>query len=735
MSYRFLFNTVMALPPVLALTKVDGWLRRLATPAADYIWRKSFKTTGKGPTPAEVQAELINTLFRPSSIILAIQGITSTVLAWLLWPRASHAQLLGWLVFIYSLLGVRRWLVHAYRRRRPALDQAPHWGLATSLLSGLSGLAWGATPILFLDAGQQPNLVIITVTLIGLNAQALMAVVSYPPAYFASMLPLLSLLAMLLWRGGPLGKEVALLVILNLAASLFYARNIYRALTNSLHLTFENTALRRETEEKSALLEATLQNMQQGISVVDQDGRLRMWNQRFMEIFQLPAQELAAGERLDAALPGVEPLAELDGKQIERRSPDDGVIEIRQNVMPDGGRVLTYTDISELKHREEALQTAREVAERANAAKTRFLAAASHDLRQPIHALGLFFAKLADQVRNGQTETLIKQIEDAIDAIDSMLNALLDISKLDAGVIHPAKGPVSVAGLFKRLESEYQPLARETGNVLRVRPCEARVASDPALLECVLRNLLSNALRYTQDGRVLLAARYRGDKLRLEVYDTGSGIPADQLDNIFLEFHQLQRPERDRRPGLGLGLAIVKRVTLLLEHDIEVCSEVGRGSRFAVMTPLLREASAPHPLSIPLAQVTGLQGRRILVLDDDPAVLEAMAGLLESWGCVIIMATSLEEAQAKLQAGEQPPELLIIDYRLRGEVSGLEAVTILHRQMSRYVPALIITADTAPECLREAQASGYPLLHKPVQPAKLHSAVHFLVGMRRVKLR
>ena len=275
---------------------------------------------------------------------------------------------------------------------------------------------------------------------------------------------------------------------------------------------------------------------------------------------------------LQAANP---PMSELARERFEYRRFDGTVIEVLQNAMPDGGRVLTYTDISELKRREEALVAASRAAEQANAAKTRFLATASHDLRQPIHALGLFFATLAEQVDNPETSPLIKQIEDSINAIDTMLNALLDISKLDAGVIHPQVGPVAIAGLLQRLDTEYQPVARVTGNALRVRPCKAIVQSDATMLERILRNLLSNALRYTSNGRVLVAARRHGLKLRFEVYDTGPGIPADRLDDVFLEFYQLGNPERDRHQGLGLGLAIVKRVASLLEHDVTVRSRAG----------------------------------------------------------------------------------------------------------------------------------------------------------------
>lgn len=706
----------------------------------------------------EIRTELIDALFRSVPIAIVVHIVSSSILVFLLWDMSPHHGLLIWLAVLYGLTVVRWLLMRAYHRRLPSSKTMSYWGTVATILSWSFGLAWASIPILFLDPVQPANFIIITVILVGLNAQALMAVVSYPPAYFASMLVLLSLATMLLLRGGTVGAEVALLVCLNLVASLFYARNVYRALNHSLRLRFENITLRRETEEKSALLETTLQHIQQGISLIDRENRLRMWNRNFVDLIGLGNRQIENGQQLDTLLnAGDLPMALDKPEQIEYRRGDGAIIEIRQNLMPDGSRVLTYTDISELKRREEALDLARQEAERANAAKTRFLATASHDLRQPIHALGLFFANLADRMRDAEeTRPLIKQIEDSIGAIDSMLSALLDISKLDAGVVHPTIGSVVMARLFKRLETEYQshginpfgtflerrlfkrpePRSRfsspETGNTLRIRPSQAVVRSDPALLERILRNLISNALRYTRNGRVLVAARRRGDKLRIEVYDTGPGIPEDQLENIFLEFHQLGNPEQDLRRGLGLGLglAIVKRLGALLKHEITVRSRLGHGSCFAITAPLVQDSSC-HALSanIPIRDKI-LRGHRVLVLDDDKAVLAAMDGLLERWGCTVIKAGSLEEAHEQIKATASPPELLIVDYRLQGRFSGLEAVAILQKTLQRYVPALVITGDTAPDRLREAEASGYPLLHKPVQPAKLRSALHHLLHLR-----
>ena len=710
-------------------------------------------------TSAEIKAELIETLFRSVPIAIIVHTVTSTLLVFMLWDTASHDSLLAWLTVLYGLTVVRWLLMHAYQQRKHITEMIPYWGAAAAALSWIFALAWGVVPILFLDPGQPLTLIIITVILVGLNAQALMAVVSYPPAYFASVLVLLSLISVMLLRGGGIGASVALLVSLNLVASLFYASNIYRVLSHSLRLRFENSALRRETEEKSALLETTLQHIQQGISLIDRENRLRMWNRNFLDLLGLGNREIENGQNLNTLLNAADPpLAQVNPGQFEYRRSDGAIIEVRQSTMSDGSRVLTYTDITELRRREEALVFARQEAERANAAKTRFLATASHDLRQPIHALGLFFANLADRVRTAETEPLIKQIEDSIEAIDSMLNALLDISKLDAGVVRPNIGPVVVADLFKRLETEYQShginpfgvlLERrlfkrqetghqstpgETGNALRMRPSRAIVQSDPALLERILRNLISNALRYTRNGRVLVGARCRGGKLRIEVYDTGLGIPEDQLDNIFLEFHQLGNPERDRHQGLGLGLAIVKRLAALLGHQITVRSRQGQGSCFSVILPITQESAycaLPSPAITPGRE---LQGRRILVLDDDNAVLEAMDGLLGRWGCTVIKAASLAEAQEKMKFSAPPPELLIVDYRLRGDLSGLEAAGILQKNLRRYVPTLVITGDTAPDHLREAEASGYPLLHKPVQPAKLRSVVRHLIRVHEREL-
>jgi CheY-like chemotaxis protein/two-component sensor histidine kinase len=384
--------------------------------------------------------------------------------------------------------------------------------------------------------------------------------------------------------------------------------------------------------------------------------------------------------------------------------------------------------VTDLQRREVALEAARLAAEQANAAKTRFLAAASHDLRQPIHALGLLFATLADRVRDAKTAPVLKQIDGAVDAIDSMLNSLLDISKLDAGIVRPEIGPVDLAVLLDRLNNEHQPIAGVTGNRLRVRSSDAVVQSDAPMLQRILTNLVSNALRYTVNGRVLVGARRRGGSIRIDICDNGPGIPSHALEDIFLEFHQLGNPERDRRKGLGLGLAIVKRLADLLGHRIDVRSTVGRGSRFSITLPL--SAGPQHATTLAAAAPAfgaDLHGRRVLVLDDDVSVLDAMRNLLEGWGCEVITTSTPEEAEAGLASDAGPPDMLIVDYRLRRHASGIETIRRLHQVGGVRIPALVITGDTAPDRLREAQESGYPLLHKPVKPAQLRAMIRQLV--------
>ena len=371
--------------------------------------------------------------------------------------------------------------------------------------------------------------------------------------------------------------------------------------------------------------------------------------------------------------------------------------------------------------------------ELANMAKSRFLAAASHDLRQPLHALGLFVAQLRSQLDAPDSEPVVAQIDTAIAAMNQLFNALLDISKLDAGVLAPDLKEFPVQQLLDRIETTFVPAAREKGLRLRVAPCGFWVRSDPILLERILLNLLSNAVRYTARGGIVAGCRRRGAIVRIEVWDSGIGIPVDQQRNIFGEFHRLAGPDRDKHGGLGLGLAIVDRLCRLLDHPIEVSSGPDRGSRFCVLVPLAAARSEPALASLLPQERAGydrVKDKLIVVIDDDELVRDGMGRLLQGWGCQVVVAASYAAALASLAGQAGQPDLIISDYRLAGDETGLEAIARLRSVLRSPIPALLISGDTAPERLREANASGHQLLHKPVAPAVLRATLNHLLRHR-----
>jgi signal transduction histidine kinase/CheY-like chemotaxis protein len=363
--------------------------------------------------------------------------------------------------------------------------------------------------------------------------------------------------------------------------------------------------------------------------------------------------------------------------------------------------------------------------EEANLAKSRFLAAASHDLRQPLHALNLFIAQLRtekDQVEKGR---VIARIDAAVASMNELFNALLDISRLDAGVLVPSISEFPVDQLLKRVEMTFTAAAREKDLRLRVVSNSAWIRSDFILLERILLNLVSNAVRYTQVGGIVVGCRRRAGILQIEVWDSGIGIPEDQQRNIFGEFHRLPAAKQDRGGGLGLGLAIVERLCRLLDCPIELSSKLGRGSRFVVSVPLTTPVMLAEHSS--QAAVDQALGKLVVVIDDDALVLDGMRGLLKNWGCSVVTASSEEAALAALSEGETPPDIIISDYRLSDGKTGFAVIERIRRAFGTPIPAFLISGDTAPERLREASASGYYLLHKPVLPITLRSVVSQLL--------
>jgi signal transduction histidine kinase/CheY-like chemotaxis protein len=374
------------------------------------------------------------------------------------------------------------------------------------------------------------------------------------------------------------------------------------------------------------------------------------------------------------------------------------------------------------------LMAQKETAERANIAKTRFLAAASHDLRQPLHAMGLFVSALSERVRGVVTRKLVLQLGASTEALRGLLNALLDISRLDAGVIQPRITHCSLQGLFDRLAHDYAAHAVEKNISLKFVSTIGWVRCDATLLERIVRNLVSNAICYTDCGSVLVGCRRRGECLRIEVWDSGIGIAADELNNIFHEFYQVGNPERDRGKGLGLGLAIAQRLARLLDHRIEVTSVPSRGSVFALTVPRSAVTGAESETPPPAAP-SRLDSALVVVIDDELAIREATQIMLEGWGCEVVLADSGDAAMVAIAQTGRPPEAIIADYRLRNSKTGVEAIKGLHAKYGRDIPAIIITGDTAPDRLREAEGSGYHLLHKPLAPARLRALLsHVLSG-------
>jgi signal transduction histidine kinase len=360
--------------------------------------------------------------------------------------------------------------------------------------------------------------------------------------------------------------------------------------------------------------------------------------------------------------------------------------------------------------------------ELANLAKSRFIAAASHDLRQPLHALGLFVAQLREHLDSAERTRIVEQIDAAVTDMDELFNAMLDISKLDAGVLVPNISEFAIASVFKRIESTFTGMAREKDLSFRIASSGAWVRSDSILLERILLNLVSNAIRCTKEGGVVLGSRRRGERLHIEVWDTGPGIPEDKRQSVFDEFYRLPDLEHAGHPGLGLGLSIVERLCRLLGHSVELSSVMGKGCVFRIIVPWVApQACMADPTASVHAHVDKFSGKLVVVIDDDTLVLDSMAGLLRGWGCRVVAASSGGAALARLAEYDHPPDLIISDYHLADGSTGIEAITRLREALNLPVPALLISGDTDPLRLREARASGYHLLNKPVSPRALRA--------------
>jgi signal transduction histidine kinase len=513
------------------------------------------------------------------------------------------------------------------------------------------------------------------------------------------------------------------------------------------------------------ILQTALDHVRQGIAVFNKDLRLVCWNRQFGDILDLPPSLIRLGAGLDEILRFnarrgdvvPERVDEFVHRQIARyvsgsepfreRFAEPGlVIEVRANRMPDGGIVTTFTDITASVEAAEALERSNETLERrvherteeltrlnaalarakgeadaANISKTKFLAAASHDILQPLNAARLYVTSLTERQSEHADRTLIGNIDASLEAVEEIFGALLDISRLDTGALRPEFASFRIDELMRQIELEFVPLAAAKALDLTFVPSALVVRSDRRLLRRLVQNLVSNAIKYTPEGRVLVGCRRHGDTLRIDVYDTGVGIPESKQRDVFVEFHRLDQGARIAR-GLGLGLSIVERVARVLGCPVEVRSAVGRGSHFSVAVPLSSAAPVALPArGEPRADPGQLAGVTALCIDNEPAVLDGMETLLRGWGCEVIKAPDLATAQAVIAQAPALPNGLLVDYHLDFG-NGIDAIVALRGSYGD-LPAILITADRSPAVREQARSQAIHLLHKPVKPAALRALV------------
>ena len=520
------------------------------------------------------------------------------------------------------------------------------------------------------------------------------------------------------------------------------------------------------------LLQHALDFARQGITVFDRDLRLICWNREFRDLFDLPADVLRLGLGLEElvrfnaerGLYGQGPADEFVAQRLEtlinedepfrlRLHPSTRVIEIRSARMPDGGIVTTYTDVTDAVAAEEALErtnetleqrvrerteqlvrlngelaTAKAEADDANLSKTRFLAAASHDILQPLNAARLYATSLVERTREAeqaavpQIGELVHHLDASLESVEEILTALLEISRLDAGAMKAELSNFRIDELLNQLRIEFEPMAHRKGLKLTFVPCSLSVRSDRRLLRRLLQNLISNAIKYTPHGKVLVGVRRARGALRVEVLDTGLGIPESQQTNIFREFERLAPAAKSAR-GLGLGLSIVERLAKVLGSRIALRSTVGKGSAFSVVVAVASEEAraaepdAAHSTSIRNEPLAGLC---VLAIDNEPRILEGMQALLGGWGCRIVCAASLEDALSRLDDQKTEPDVVIADYHL-DDADGLSAIVALRERFGADLPALLVTADRSPAVRDAAQARDVRVLNTPVRPAALRA--------------
>ncbi|MBP2232798.1 PAS domain S-box-containing protein [Azospirillum agricola] len=500
---------------------------------------------------------------------------------------------------------------------------------------------------------------------------------------------------------------------------------------------FRNITARKRAEEAAAAQHARTVEILESISdafyTLDHDWRFTYINSKAEQIWGRKRDTLLGRVIWDAfpEVVGSEPfeahrqaVRENHMVTVEALSP---VVHqwIEASIYPSAAGLSVYfRDITGRRAAQDALLRAKEAAEQASIAKGKFLAAASHDLRQPLQALLLFVDVLKPHVQGSRGESALMHLARGLDALKDLLDSLLDMSRLDAGIVEPSIEDVPLQPLFEHIAASYRPVAAARGLDLRVEACRGTARSDRTLLVRMVRNLVENALRYTETGRIDIECRRAGDRLLIEVRDTGIGIPSEHLERIWEEFHQVGNPERDRNRGLGLGLAIVRRLSQLLDHPVGVRSVPGKGTAFTLAVPAGRTESASGGAA---DDAVAGRGRFAVLVDDDAIVLLGLETIFREWGYEVLVAGSADSAVEALTRKPRRPDIVVADYRLREGRTGTEAVARIRALFEdpgrEPVPGVILTGETGPDCERDAAAHGLGVIHKPVTPRQLSHAL------------
>lgn len=534
-------------------------------------------------------------------------------------------------------------------------------------------------------------------------------------------------------------------------------------------------------DEHARLARATLEHLSQGVCTFDEHRRLANCNSRFRELANLPYDLVEPGSSLSRIVDYIRRngIVETIRSQVdlkdwivqreerepisaEYRSTDGAIIDVSLRHMPGGGFVASLTDVTaertavEALHRAketleqrvaertaaltsanealtrenaereqigEALRAAKEAAEAANLSKTRFLAAASHDLLQPMNAAKLFLSTLEETQLAPEPAEIVRRLSGSFNSVESLLHALLEISRLDAGGAEYALAEFPISAVLEPLEHEFKPLAAARGLRFRVRPSKCMVRSDPRYFRRVAQNLVANAVTYTRQGAVLVGCRRRGDKVRFEVWDSGPGLKPEDHERVFEEFQRLDSEHETR--GMGLGLSIVRRACNLLGHELTLRSELGRGSIFSVDLPLVEGAELEDTRRSDANGAADEVGLNLIsvVIENEPEVLRAMTQTLERWGASVAPAHSTAEACAAMAELGLPPDIIIADYHLGGSDNGLHSIEKLRTTWGSQIPAVLVTADYSSALANEARRMGVDVLSKPVEPQKLRSLI------------